>query len=109
MSRGSVLLIACLACVAPPASSDDPAAFPSSLRVASWNVHDLFDEVDRTSPPGELDTVLSPAEVEAKLARTGAVLARLDADVILLQEVENLALLERLAAGPLAGAGYRAF
>ena len=109
MLRGSVLLIGCLACAAPPASSDSPAPSPRSLRVVSWNVHDLFDEVDRTSPPGELDTVLSPAEVEAKLARTGAVLARLDADVILLQEVENLALLERLAAGPLAGVGYHAF
>ena len=33
-------------CATPPASSEDPAALPSSLRVVSWNVHDLFDEVD---------------------------------------------------------------
>ncbi len=80
----------------------------SALRVVTWNVHDLFDEVDRTTPPGDGDTVLTPAEVEAKLARVGSVLSRLDADVFVLQEVENLELLERLAAGPLAGRGYRA-
>jgi endonuclease/exonuclease/phosphatase family metal-dependent hydrolase len=68
------------------------------VRVATWNVHDLFDEVDREVPPGAWDDVPAPAEVEAKLDRVAAVLARLDAEVVLLQEVENAALLERLAA-----------
>jgi len=104
-----VLLAGCVACSAPLPPSDGAAPGPRSLRIVSWNVHDLFDELDRTTPPGDLDTVLAPAEVEGKLARVGSVLARLDADVVLLQEVENLPLLERLAAGPLAGAGYRAF
>jgi endonuclease/exonuclease/phosphatase family metal-dependent hydrolase len=52
--------------------------------------------------------VLSPGEVEAKIARVGDVLSRLDADVYVLQEVEHLGLLERLVQGPLAGRGYRA-
>jgi endonuclease/exonuclease/phosphatase family metal-dependent hydrolase len=69
-----------------------------TVRVATWNVHDLFDEVDRRVPPGELDLVPSPAEVEAKLDALAAVLVRLDADVVLLQEVENGPLLRRLAA-----------
>jgi len=68
------------------------------VRVATWNVHDLFDEIDRLIPPGDLDTVLSGAEVEAKLTALAAVLLRVDADVVLLQEVENRALLGRLAA-----------
>jgi endonuclease/exonuclease/phosphatase family metal-dependent hydrolase len=68
------------------------------LRLVTWNVHDLFDEEDRRIPPGELDGVPSPAEVEAKLDRLGAVLLRLDADVVLLQEVENAGVLGRLGA-----------
>ncbi len=92
--RIAYLLAALLvACGAPPA----PAA-PISLRVATWNVHDLFDEVDRLAPPGADDLVRSPEEVEAKLDRVGEVLVRVDADVVFLQEVENLALLERLGA-----------
>ncbi|HSN89726.1 MAG TPA: endonuclease/exonuclease/phosphatase family protein [Anaeromyxobacteraceae bacterium] len=86
-----------LACAPPlpdPWAGERPGAF---VRVATWNVHDLFDEEDRLVPPGAADEVLAPAEVEAKLDRLSAVLARLDADVVLLQEVENAALLERLA------------
>ena len=101
------LFIALLACA--PAAEDAPRANRSTLRVVTWNVHDLFDEVDQLQPPGDADTALTQAEVEAKLARVGRVLARLDADVLVLEEVENLGMLERLAAGPLAGGGYRAF
>lgn len=68
------------------------------VRVATWNVRDLFDAEDRTVPPGERDLVPAPAEVEAKLLRVAAVLARMDADLVLLQEVENRAILDRLAA-----------
>jgi endonuclease/exonuclease/phosphatase (EEP) superfamily protein YafD len=68
------------------------------VRVATWNVHDLFDPVDRVSAPGDLDELPSPAEVDAKLERVAGVVERLDADVLLLQEVENLSLAEALAA-----------
>src|SRR5512133_2181218 len=91
------LALTSLACVPPPL--EGAAGAPATLvRVATWNVHDLFDAEDRLVPPGELDAVPTPVEVEAKLARVAAVLARVDADVVLLQEVENLALLEALAA-----------
>lgn len=72
-------------------------ADPIVIRLATWNVHDLFDEVDRLDPPGALDEVPSAAEVEDKLGRVAAVLAALDADAVLLQEVEHLPLLARLA------------
>jgi endonuclease/exonuclease/phosphatase family metal-dependent hydrolase len=101
----SVLVL--LACAPPPALRE-PRPGTSTLRVVTWNVHDLFDEVDDTVPPGDADTVVSAAAVDAKLVRVGEVLGRLDADVCVLQEVENLGLLQRLAEGPLAGRGYRA-
>ena len=101
-----ILLLLC-ACGAAAERPEDRAAVV--VRLATWNVHDLFDEVDRTTPPGDEDTVPTAAAVEAKLARVGSVLARLDADVMVLQEVEGVSLLERLAAGALAGRGYHAY
>lgn len=71
--------------------------FGGTIRVATWNVHDLFDALDRTAPPGELDEVPTAAEVAAKVAAIADVLGRLDADVVLLQEVESLPLAQALA------------
>src|SRR5512140_1844752 len=89
---------AALACAPPPPPAAARPEGRPTLRVATWNVHDLFDARDRLVPPGELDGVPDAGEVEAKLARVSGVLDRLDADVVLLQEVENLALAASLAA-----------
>jgi endonuclease/exonuclease/phosphatase family metal-dependent hydrolase len=89
------LLAACTPELGAPGTGVRPAA---AVRVATWNVHGLFDAVDRLAPPGGLDQVPSPAEVEAKLDALAAVLLRLDADVVVLQEVENADVLGRLAA-----------
>ena len=91
-------LLALLAACAPDLGAHAPAVRPAdAVRVATWNVHDLFDEVDRLEPPGEYDAVPTHAEVEAKLDALAAVLLRLDADVVVLQEVENAGVLARLA------------
>lgn len=90
--------LAVLACAPPAIPPRSGAAHRGLLRIATWNVHDLFDAEDRLLPPGERDTVLAPAAAEAKLAAVARVLARLDADVVILQEVENAAVLEELAA-----------
>ncbi len=90
-----LLLAACGPDLGPPRFPGRPAAV---VRVATWNVHDLFDADDRLAPPGELDLVLTAVDVEAKLDAVAAVLARLDADVVVLQEVENAGVLARLAA-----------
>jgi endonuclease/exonuclease/phosphatase family metal-dependent hydrolase len=88
----SALLLSCTVQI------EDPPARGAALRVATWNVHDLFDADDRLEPPGEDDELPTPAEVDAKLATVAAVLRRVDADVVFLQEVENGPLLARLAA-----------
>jgi endonuclease/exonuclease/phosphatase family metal-dependent hydrolase len=89
-----LLLLSACGTSAPPPRGRGAAV----VRLASWNVHDLFDEVDQTEPPGALDEVARADEVEARLAGVAAVLARLDADAVLLQEVETAGLLARLAA-----------
>ncbi len=98
------LLLACGTSAGPSRTTTEQAL--GALRVVFWNVHDLFDEVD---DPGKGDTVLTHAEVEAKLAAVGTVLARLDGDLLVLAEVENRALLSRLAEGPLRGRDYEAW
>jgi endonuclease/exonuclease/phosphatase family metal-dependent hydrolase len=92
-------LLAALSCACAPPVPEPGAGSPGTwVRVATWNVHDLFDEEDRIAPPGAGDEVPAASEVEAKLDRVAAVLARVDAEVVLLQEVENAPLLARLAA-----------
>lgn len=105
MRPRSLVLLAAIACG--PVSSPRPASTargrpPVEVRVATWNVHDLFDAYDRIVPPGDEDLVPPEGDVEARIARIAAVLARVDADVWVLQEVETRALLERLAVA----AGY---
>lgn len=93
----AVLLSACEPDLPSLPAGGDGVRGAASVRVATWNVRDLFDAEDRAIPPGEEDLLPTAAEVEAKLERLAAVLVRLDADLVLLQEVENRALLERLA------------
>lgn len=90
-------LYAAAACALPPPPSA-PRSEGRILRVVTWNVHDLFDDEDRLAPPGDLDELPSSADVEAKLELVGSVLAGIDADLVLLQEVETLPLAEALAA-----------
>ena len=93
-----LLLLIPLLCACGPSAARTggaPADPPALLRVVSWNVHDLFDEV---ADPGTSEPPLPASVVEARLDAVAAVLRRLDADVVLLQEVEHLALLHRLAA-----------
>ncbi len=71
-----------------PTTGEDP----NQIRIASFNLLNLFDNVDE---PGKDDEGTNPKAVEELqvIART---IDSLDADVIGVQEVENRAVLERL-------------
>ena len=68
---------------------------PTSFRVLTWNVANLF---DNRNDPETGDDVLTTAELDRKIAGLARVLASADADLVALQEVENLAVLDRLNA-----------
>lgn len=108
LALSSVLLAGCPgtdssfdATGAPSEQGPPDAAEPVAFRLADYNVHDFFDDVQNGT-----ETVSSTADYQAKLAKVGASIARLAADVVVLAEVENAHVLDDLAAGPLASAGY---
>jgi endonuclease/exonuclease/phosphatase family metal-dependent hydrolase len=93
-----LVILGCEPALPVPGSGAQKGRAAVLVRVATWNVHDLFDAEDRLVPPGDRDEVPSAAEVEARLGALAAVLARADADLVFLQEVENGSVLDRLAA-----------
>ncbi len=77
------------------------------IRVASFNTEFLFDgegDEGQADFPWKGDTAAARVHID----NVGAVIRRVDADVIMLVEVENEAVLQMLVAGPLAGMGYTA-
>lgn len=74
---------------------------PMPLRVANWNVHNLENDKDDSGAPGE--TIVSTAEYTAHRKAVGKVLNQIDADVLVLVEVENKAVLDDLNKTELGG------
>ena len=99
---------------APPDSNPgqdaaEEAWTPAPLRVVSWNVHDLFDNI-----AGNCDCAYEPLppptanEYDQKIASVAGVLSKLDGDVLMLQEVENEGVLDKLASSSaLASSQYQ--
>jgi len=76
--------------------------FTGKLRVATYNVLNLFDDKDC---PYHNDEGTSP-KPRHELERLAATIKQLDADVLALQEVENRFYLERFNTAMLADMGY---
>lgn len=87
---------------APVTSRPAARRFEGILKLASFNVLNLFDEHDDPYRADEGTPAKPRAQLEA-LART---LRTLDADVVALQEVENRGILERFVRGMLPEMGY---
>jgi endonuclease/exonuclease/phosphatase family metal-dependent hydrolase len=68
---------------------------PTTFRVVTWNVQNLFD--DRNDPEFD-DDVLTTSAMNAKITAIARVLNAVDADFVALQEVENLRVLDLLNA-----------
>ncbi|MGI5861799.1 MAG: endonuclease/exonuclease/phosphatase family protein [Myxococcales bacterium] len=67
---------------------------PVTFKVMTWNVHDLFDEVNDDWQ----DWPLSSKDVDAKLEKLARVIRAANPDILALQEVEKKELLARLNA-----------
>lgn len=71
---------------------------PVTFKVMSWNVHDLFDDIDNPAlvndEGGEM--LRTSTQVSTKLGKLAAVIKGAEPDVLALQEVETKELLGRL-------------
>jgi endonuclease/exonuclease/phosphatase family metal-dependent hydrolase len=76
---------------------------PKPLTVMNWNVKNFFNDKKDSGIQDEM--VPTTAQYQQKLAAVGAVIRAMNPDVVVLQEVENLAVLEDLNASQLGG-GY---
>jgi predicted extracellular nuclease len=84
-----------------------PPAAKDRVRIGQLNAHNLFDTVDGYGS----DTILTQAQYELKLGKLGLAIrdAMRGPDIIALQEVENLQVLQDLAARPeISSLGYQA-
>lgn len=83
------------------ADTEPPEAWaPAPLRVVTWNVHDFYDNIAGNCGCKEEPTPKSSNEYQQKISSVAGVLSKLGADVVMLQEVENAGVLDKLAADP---------
>jgi predicted extracellular nuclease len=101
MRHSSLLRLLVLLAMLMPASSWAQAD-DQHLKVAAFNLENLYDVFDDPYTKDEETDVKSRAEVE----RIAATLRRIDADVIGIVEVENEGILRGLVNGFLGGMGY---
>jgi endonuclease/exonuclease/phosphatase family metal-dependent hydrolase len=92
----------------PPVRHGDPtppARTPGAIRVATYNVLNLFDPFDDPALGGRWDD-LPNATDERRCRNIAAMIRRIDADIIALQEVESLECLRWFRDTFLADMGY---
>jgi endonuclease/exonuclease/phosphatase family metal-dependent hydrolase len=90
----------------PPDATLDVSVGPTTARVVTWNVRNLYNDVrDSLEVDVANETILTPAEYQQKLDDIAAVLNGLTPDVVVLQEVENQNVISDLAA-KLGGLGH---
>ncbi|MCA9030809.1 MAG: hypothetical protein KDA66_08375 [Planctomycetaceae bacterium] len=76
-----------------------------TLRIAFWNVENLFDSHRNLATPNE--DLFVPSTLNTKLRKDGEIIRELNADIVGLMEVENHHILKRLVKERLADMGYQ--
>ena len=72
---------------------------PGPMRLVTWNTLDFFDATKGNCPQClATEKVLTPTQYKTKLVETAKVLRQLAGDVVVLQEIENIGVLDALAA-----------
>ena len=84
-------------------SQEQEAWAPAPLRMVTWNVHDFYDNIKgncANNCPYEPDPPPTASAYQSKVNSTAAILAKLAGDVVMLEEVENVSVLDKLATAP---------
>lgn len=82
-----------------------PARTPGAMRVATYNLLNLFDDIDDPALSGDEEDI-DDAKPASERQAVAAAIRRLDADVLALQEIESEAALTEFRDIHLAGMGY---
>ena len=97
-----LLLVAAPGCGGRAESGTPAVQHKDRLTIAQWNVENLFDPVDDPTNPGDDEFTpgtwrqWTPERYHRKVANLADILARVDADVVCLEEVENRRVLDDL-------------
>jgi len=86
-------------------SAEPAGKTPGAVRVASYNVLNLFDDVDDPELSGRQEDI-DDTKPEAQLAALAETIQKIDADILCLQEVESEAALRWFLEGYLSDMGY---
>lgn len=106
------LCIALLVChLAPLAHAEDRRTDPDKLTIMTFNVEFMWDGIapEEGSSRIEFDHRGNPELAAAKMARIAEIIRKADADIVSLDEVENLDALKLLNDQFLDGMGYKAY
>ena len=85
--------------------ADAPAKPDGAVRLATYNIHDLFDDADDPTLFGRNEDK-GRTMIESRRIATAVAIRKVDADILALQEVESLAALEWYRDSMVADLGY---
>lgn len=81
----------------PDAAIDIPTGPPVPVKILTWNVHNFFN--DKQDSPGTLEPeeIQTTSKYQAQLDAVAKVVVQLNPDIMMLEEVENQAVIDDLA------------